>query len=61
MNGFQLKVKRIKASLKQYEVAAYVGMSPNKLCEIELGRRTASPELLDRISEAIERGKRQKS
>ena len=54
MTGLELKLKRIEAGLKQYEVAAKVGISPNKLCEIELGRREATTELLAHISCVIE-------
>ena len=31
MTGMQLKIKRIQAGLKQYEVASILGMNPNKL------------------------------
>ena len=53
MTGLQLKLKRIKAGVKQYDLAARVGISPTTLCEIELGRRRALPELQKRILEAI--------
>ena len=53
MNGLQLKIMRIEAGLRQYEVAAKVGITPPKLCEIEAGRRKPSDELLKRILQAI--------
>ena len=55
MNGFDLKIMRIRAGLRQYEVAAKVDLTAPRLCEIEAGRRKASDELLDRIARAIER------
>ena len=48
-----LKTARIKAGLKQYEVAARVGIGPTQLCEIEMGRRVPSPQLVDRIRKVI--------
>ena len=54
MIGLELRLKRIRAGFKQYEVAAKVGISPNKLCEIELGRHTATPILLERIRDVIQ-------
>lgn len=52
-----LKIARIKVGLKQYELAARVGIGPTKLCEIESGRREVSPELLERILEVIKSNK----
>jgi transcriptional regulator with XRE-family HTH domain len=49
----ELKVKRIKAGLRQYQVAAEVGVAPCRLSEIETGRRQPSPELVQRILEVI--------
>lgn len=53
MKGIELKISRIKAGLRQYEVAAKVGIPATKLCEIETGRRKPSDELLERILQAI--------
>lgn len=61
MRGLELKLRRIKVGLKQYEVAARVGISANRLCEIELGRRTGAPDLLARICKALERNKPSRS
>jgi transcriptional regulator with XRE-family HTH domain len=52
--GIEIKVARIRAGLRQYEVAASVGILPNRLSEIEAGRRRPSPQLLQRIFEAIQ-------
>jgi transcriptional regulator with XRE-family HTH domain len=51
--GVELKIARIRAGLRQYEVAARVGILANRLSEIEAGRRRPSPELLDRILRVI--------
>jgi len=55
MNGFDLKIMRIRAGLRQYDVAAKAGITPPRLCEIEAGRLKPSDQLLDRIIKAIER------
>jgi len=51
--GVEMKVARIRAGLRQYEVAASVGMLPNRLSEIEAGRRRPTPELLERLSRVL--------
>ena len=51
--GLDLKIARIKAGLKQYEVAARVGIGPTQLCEIETGRREPSPQLVGRIRKVL--------
>lgn len=53
MSGLQLNVLRVKSGLRQYEVAAKVGISATRLCEIEAGRKQPSNELLERILQAI--------
>lgn len=53
MKGLKLKILRIEAGLRQYEVAAKVGIPATKLCEIEAGRRKPSDELLARILQVI--------
>lgn len=52
--GVEIKIARIRAGLLQYEVVANVGILPNRLSEIEAGRRRPSPELLKRILRIIE-------
>lgn len=61
MRGLELKLRRIKTGLKQYEVAARVGISASRLCEIELGRRKVSPDLMARICKALEQNKPHRS
>jgi len=55
MEGLKLKILRIEAGLRQYEVAAKVGIPATKLCEIEAGRRQPSEDLLERILQVIKR------
>ncbi len=42
--GLELKIARLRAGLKQYELAARVGIPPTQLCEIEMGRRELPPD-----------------
>jgi transcriptional regulator with XRE-family HTH domain len=51
--GVELKIARIRAGLRQYQVATSVGILPSRLSEIEAGRRRPSPELLERILRVI--------
>lgn len=55
ISGLELKIVRLRAGLKQYELAAKVGIAPTQLCEIETGRREPAPELLERILRVIKR------
>ena len=59
--GIELKITRLRAGLKQYELAAKVGIAPTQLCEIETGRRELSPELLERILGVIKSSKEARS
>lgn len=47
--GLQLKVARIRAGLKQYELAARVGVSGTVLSRIETGLTEPGGELLARL------------
>jgi DNA-binding XRE family transcriptional regulator len=53
--GLDLKIARIRAGLKQYELAARVGIAATQLCEVETGRREPSAELFEQILQAIAR------
>lgn len=55
--GLELKIARLRVGLKQYELAAKVGIAPTQLCEIETGRRDVRAELLERILRVISRPK----
>jgi len=54
--GLDIKIARIRAGLRQYQVAMSVGISPARLSEIEAGRRRPSPELLERILAVVQGG-----
>ncbi len=56
ISALDLKLARIKSGLKQYELAARVGIGPTQFSEIENGRREPSPQLLEHILKVI-RGK----
>jgi transcriptional regulator with XRE-family HTH domain len=52
-DGFDVLVARRKAGLKQYQLAARLGVSHTVVCDIERGRRNVSPEMADRLREAL--------
>jgi transcriptional regulator with XRE-family HTH domain len=52
--GEELKLYRVLARLLQWRVAALAGISQTQLSLIERGRRQPSPELAERIRNAIE-------
>ena len=54
IEGLELKIARIRVGLRQYELAARVGITQTKLSEIECGRRRLTPELSQHIMEALE-------
>ena len=54
IGGLELKVLRIRAGLRQYQVAAQLGITQTKLSEIECGRVQPSMELLQRILDIIQ-------
>ena len=57
-NGLEIKITRIRSGLKQYELAAKLGINQARLSEIETGRREATPELAQKIIEVIKEGKK---
>ena len=54
--GLDVKIARVRAGLRQYQVAMSVGISPARLSEVEAGRRRPSPELLERILAVVQGG-----
>ena len=48
-----LKLDRIRAGLRQYEVAAKAGIHPSRLSMIETGRIIPNPIELDRLREVL--------
>lgn len=53
--GLQLKVARVRAGRKQWEVAARVGVSGTVLSRIEAGIITPNEDLLARLWAELER------
>ncbi|MCJ7575169.1 MAG: helix-turn-helix domain-containing protein [Dehalococcoidia bacterium] len=45
----RLRLMRVLAKLKQYQVAQAVGIPQATLCQFELGKRIPGPEMADRI------------
>lgn len=56
-DGLEIKVKRIRAGLYQYQLAARLGINQTRLSEIECGRVRPSPELLEQILDAIRKAR----
>lgn len=53
MDGFDLKIARLRAGQKQWDVAAKIGVSQSRLSLIELGRVTARPNELSKLREVL--------
>lgn len=56
VTGFDLKIRRLTAGLRQYEVADRAGLASPRLSEIENGRRAFDASTALRIIHAIESG-----
>lgn len=57
VKGLDLKIMRLRAGLRQYDLAARLGIPPNRLSEIESGRRQPSEELLEHLLQILNQGK----
>lgn len=57
VKGIDLKIMRLKAGIRQYDLAARLGIPSNRLSEMESGRRQPSAELLQRLVQILEQGK----
>ena len=53
MDGIDIKIARIRAGVRAYELAHQLGLSESALSRIETGRKQPSPELAERITEAL--------
>jgi transcriptional regulator with XRE-family HTH domain len=53
VNGIEIKIARIRAGLRGYELAQRVGLSESALSRIETGRKQPTADLEARISEAL--------
>ena len=54
MDGLELKLRRLRAGARQFDVARYAGVSEAVVSRLETGRRVASPDELGRILAAID-------
>ena len=54
MDGLDLKIARLRAGVRGYELARHVGLSESALSRIETGRRVASPDELARLMAAVD-------
>jgi len=61
MDRFDLILLRLKAGLKQYELANLLGVPGTIICDLERGRRKITPEIEERIREAINQVANQKA
>ncbi len=53
MDGIEIKIARIRAGVRAYELAHRVGLSESALSRIETGRKQPTTEELARITEAL--------
>jgi transcriptional regulator with XRE-family HTH domain len=53
--GEELRFRRLLTGLKQFQVAAAVGITQAALCQFEMERRQPSAEMVERIRQAIEK------
>ena len=47
MNGLELKIRRIRAGLTQYDLAQEAGIHPSRLSEMETGKRPVAEAVTD--------------
>ncbi len=60
MDGIEIKICRIRSGLKQYQVAAFLGITQAELSLIETGRRLPSPDLEEKFRRIITDNKAKK-
>ena len=58
VKGLELKIIRLRVGIRQYDLAARLGILPNRLSEIESGRREPSPELLTQLLQILNQAKK---
>ena len=49
MDGIDLVALRLRAGLRQFELAARLGVTQTMVCDLERGRRTITPEIEQQI------------
>ena len=53
MNGLDLKIERVRRGLRQYRVAAALGITSTTLSQIENGQRIVPQERLEEFARVI--------
>lgn len=61
MDRFELVTIRLKAGLKQWQLAQLLGICQSNLCAMERGRRPINDEMGQRIMRVIDEAKKGKS
>lgn len=52
--GLEVKIARLRVGMKQYELAAKLGIGPPRLSVIESGRCSIPPELAEEIKRVLD-------
>ncbi|MBA7700828.1 hypothetical protein ES703_109553 [subsurface metagenome] len=60
MDRFGLVLLRLKAGLKQYELAQLLGVAATIVCDLERGRRPITPEMEKQIRGAVNQARNRK-
>lgn len=55
MSALELKFKRLRSGIKQFQLAQEIGISASRLSQIESGRRAPSTEEVKAIRRALSR------
>ena len=53
MDNFEMVLLRLRAGLKQWQLAQLLGISQTYLCELERGKRAITEEMANRIKKAV--------
>ena len=53
MDGLELKIKRIRAGLTQYDLAQEAGIHPSRLSEMETGKRPVADAVTDALNKEL--------
>jgi transcriptional regulator with XRE-family HTH domain len=53
MSGLDIKLERVRFEVRQYQLAAALGLPPATLWQIESGRRVVTADEADRIASAL--------
>ena len=53
MDGLELKIRRIRAGLTQYDLAQEAGIHPSRLSEMETGKRPITDAVTDVLDKEL--------